>query len=107
MADHKIRQLSEEDLDSFFEEENSAYIKCTYYPDIQSFKVSMYHNIEDLDEDSTKMLIMTRGLAELAIIAPSDVYEVGYNARNRDFVDLDEDLSDDEKDLLNNPVGRA
>lgn len=112
MGKHIIRELPELSAESFYHDKNSIYIRVTYMPDHGGYRVTMYNEIvvgdnEEHTENIVKLFILSRGLAEIALDDPQLAFEYGYNVQADDAISLAEGLTDDEKDLLKNPVGNA
>lgn len=107
--DKAVKLLPNLKSEDFYGDKQSIYLRCTYLPKEQGYKILIYNQMsaEDMDENAVKLAIAVRGLAELALESPEEVFEVGYMATLRDQVDLNEDLNDEEKDLLRNPIGNA
>lgn len=95
--------------EDFYGNESSVYVRLTYHPEKEGYKVLIFNAMkeEDMDENSVKLCILARGLAELALDAPTEVFNVGYTATTNDSIDTSEELSETEKELLKNPIGSA
>jgi hypothetical protein len=107
--DKTVKLLPDLTAEDFYGDKDSIYLRCTYIRDQGGFKVLIFNQIanEDMDENVVKMAVLVRGLAEVALESPTEVYAVGYEAVMQDQVHLADHLTDDEKDLLSNPVGNA
>ena len=107
--DKRVKSLPELTPEEFFDEKNSMYLRCTYDKEIGGYRVLIYNNMDvsTMEENEIKMAILVRGLAELAIEHPSEVFNIGYSTTMRDQIDLATNLTDEEKDLMKNPQGSA
>lgn len=107
--DKQVKLLYNITPEEFYNDTMSVYIRCTYMPEKSGYKVLVYNqmNTEEMGEDQIKLCLLARGLAELAVEQPSEVYEVGYQCALRDTIDTNTDLDDNEKELLKNPIGSA
>lgn len=114
MADHKITELKDLSKDDFINGNDSVFIKLQYVPEAQGYKVYMFNTLvapeeEDLDEAELKarIFVLGRGLAEIALRDPEFAFNIGYDVMPEDTLEMDDNLSEDEKELLRNPVGQA
>src|SRR5690348_4433279 len=107
--DKKVKALPELTPEEFYNNKDSIYLRLTYDKDQGGYKVLIYNamEVDRIQENEIKMAILVRGLAELALEYPSEVFQTGYAVSMRDQVDLNTDLSESEKDLLRNPIGTA
>ena len=104
----QVKSLPDLDFEEFAKEANSVFVRLTYEPSISGYKVIVFNNmdLDKVNEDQVKMVILARGLAELCIESTNEVFQVGYAVSLKDAVDLS-NLTETEKLLLNNPIGNA
>ncbi len=95
--------------EEFYNNPYSIYVRLTYHPDKDGYNALVFNQMksENMDENAVRLAILARGLAELALDAPTEVFNVGYQAVLNDTIDTSTELNDEEKDLLKNPVGSA
>jgi hypothetical protein len=112
MAEHKIMQLPELTKEAFYADPNSIYIRITYLPEQDGYRLTMFNELciaegEEDTDNKVRLFILARGLAEIALTNPEIALEAGYDAAPTDAIDLNDDLSDEEKELFKNTVGNA
>lgn len=100
--------------EDFYNQADSVYLRIKYVPEVRGYKFEVWNqlfqslqNIEDLNDDHRMMMTLARGLAEIIMINPQQVYDVGQIAQNRDFIHHNDGLTDEQKKLFSNPQGVA
>src|SRR6476620_1180430 len=107
--DKKVKALPDLAPEDFYNHNNSVYLRLTYIPENEGYKVMIFNamDVGNLNENQIKLAILARGLSEMALEYPTEVFQAGYEASMRDSIDLSPNLSDDEKELMKNPIGSA
>lgn len=102
--------------EEFYDQSDSAYVRVKYIKEEDGFKFEirneLYHNTtsyDDLTEGAKALGTLVRGMTEMAIQYPSDVYRIGLQAQNKDFLDITgESMPKEHANLLKgDPKGSA
>lgn len=85
--------------EEFYSQKDSVYVRIQYIPEGDGYKFELWNELspENVNDSSAMMLALARGFIEAAIHYPGDIYTMGKEAFNRDYVHSNG--SNEEKDL--------
>lgn len=98
----------------FYGKEDSCYVKFQYNAETEMFRVEVRNELlhalgpQEPPEGIKTLTAFVRGMLEIALNNPHEVYRVGIIAINEDVIRMSDDIPEDQRNLLSGkPAGNA
>lgn len=99
--EHKLAHL-DITAEEFYNNTDSIYIRLTHLPSEHGFKVAMFNQIDvkAVNDELIFMATLARGLCEAVLTYPSDMFELGKAAQDKDIEEIKEHMTPEQRELM-------